>query len=630
LLPPSFQQKIDSEHSPSSLPFYFPFYPSSSLPICLPTIANVVPHIMTSSINPTAVPSITALRQHLNYGDAKVSQCQAFYDDLRAYRKKFVSSHGLEGSGLHDWKSRDHQLALGEMTRAFLERDGNGRRYWPDDEGSPHYNGLRYSSDHAKIKRIMKQLFFRLNLQQHRNTKYKKNKPDEASLHKRSGMTPGDAIDLDLIIEGPSNMPVSEPADSPRSSTIPTAAIRPNPTNANVIDPSLLDPQQQPSFTQELRKDPYHVPESPKSGFQIPRDRPIFGTMRAATSGQPRRSASCSEDEPLAKRAKTKSSSYTKAASASVEHDENHAEIFGHRISPRRRKPRLIPGMATPDKLAAAFESPERFSSPAIAEDVEVAGIDAEPLTNGPTTAFQPPPRPPQPSVEDTLDEESMDTYISHMTKELNSELGLHATEAVSQSAGTNTAPLAQMVPDRMALAPTSRASTSSLEPSSSLPLSTLATPTAPQGREEKENESKEEKTTTRSPPAKKSRVEFVYRVITRQPAYRGDPWVPTGNFRDKTISELEAELPIRVDAADLIGLRFVLLHLGSETRAEQIIPRGHDQKFAAAKRYFDGVIRSCIARTVGANQALIEFEIEALTDEKPVVDETFEEAFDW
>ncbi|GJC77401.1 hypothetical protein ColLi_00239 [Colletotrichum liriopes] len=132
------------------------------------------------------------------------------------------------------------------------------------------------------------------------------------------------------------------------------------------------------------------------------------------------------------------------------------------------------------------------------------------------------------------------------------------------------------------------------------------------------------------APPAKKSRVEFVYRVITRQPAYRGDSWVPTGNFRDKTISELEAELPIRVDAADLMGLRFVLLHVGSETRAEQIIPRGHDQKFAAAKRYFDGVIRSCIARTVGGDQALIEFEIEALTDEKPVVDETFEEAFDW
>ncbi|KAK6224287.1 hypothetical protein QIS74_02614 [Colletotrichum tabaci] len=132
------------------------------------------------------------------------------------------------------------------------------------------------------------------------------------------------------------------------------------------------------------------------------------------------------------------------------------------------------------------------------------------------------------------------------------------------------------------------------------------------------------------APPATKPRVEFVYRVITRQPAYRGDPWVPAGNFRDKTISELETEIPIRVGAADLIGLRFVLLHVGSETRAEQIIPRRHEQRFTAAKRYFDRVIRSCIARTGNGNPALIEFEIEALTDEKPVIVDAFEEAFDW
>lgn len=103
-----------------------------------------------ASINPTSIPSITALRQDLNYGDAKLPRCQAFYEDVRLFRKKYISSQGLEGGSLHEWKLREHQNALGEMTRAFLDRDGNGRHYWPDDETSPRYNGLKYSSGHAR------------------------------------------------------------------------------------------------------------------------------------------------------------------------------------------------------------------------------------------------------------------------------------------------------------------------------------------------------------------------------------------------------------------------------------------------------------------------------------------------
>ncbi|KAK1982950.1 hypothetical protein LZ30DRAFT_589468 [Colletotrichum cereale] len=582
--------------------------------------------------NPTALPTITALREALNYGDAKSLQCQAFNDDLRAYRKKFVSSHGLEGSHLHDWKSRVHQSALTEMTQTFLDRDGNGRRYWPDDEASAHYNGMRYSSDRARIKRIMKQLFFRLNLQQHRNTKYRKSKPDEGDIHKRSGKTPSDAIDLDQIAEGSSNVPGSDPEESPRSAKDPNFTISSDATNADVIDPLLLGSQHHHGSTQEPRRDPYHVPESPEPRFQPTQGQPVFGTMRVTPLGQARRSVSHSEDEPRAKRAKRGGSSCTsKTHSGSMELNENHADALVNRISPRRRKQRFIPDMAPPERWAEACESPRSISSSAAAAgDIEAAGPDAEPLANEPSTAFQPPPRPPQPSVEDILDEDFVNNYVSYATEDPNSELRLHTTEAALHPTGSNTAPLAQMLPDKTAFAVLPLASPTTGQPSSSLPSPALAPSTGPGNPVEERDAAKEEKRASMAPPAKKPPVEFVYRVITRQPAYRGDHWVPTGNFRDKTISELEAELPIRVRAADLIGLRFVLLHVGSETRAEQIVPRGHGEMFAAAKRYFDGVIRSCIARTAGGGRALIEFEIEALTDEKPVVDETFEEAFDW
>ncbi|KAK2042917.1 hypothetical protein LZ31DRAFT_469402 [Colletotrichum somersetense] len=585
---------------------------------------------MASVSNPTAVPTITALRQELNYGDPKSLQCQAFYDDLRAYRKKFVSSNGLEGSLLYDWKSRDHQSALGEMTRAFLNRDGNGRRYWPDDETSAHYNGLRYSSDHVKIKRILKQLFFRLNLQQYRNTKYKKNKSNEGN--QRSGRTPSDAIDLDQIPEGSSNVPGSDPEDSPRSARDPNLTIAPDANTADVINPLPPGAQHHPGSTQELRKDPYHMSGSPEPRFQPLQGQPMFGTMRVAPLGQTRRCVSHSEDEPRAKRARTGGSSCAKAPFASIELNRNHAEVFISRISPRRRKQRLIPDTAPLELLEEACRSPKSTSSSAIAGDTEASGPGAQSLVNEPSAAPQPSPRPPQPTVEDFFDEDTLSNYISHMTKELDADLGLHAPEAALQSTDTNTAPLAQMLPDKTALAPPALVSPTTADAPSSRPSPVLALPTNPRDGQGKGDAAKEGKNAGMGPPAKKPRVEFVYRVITRQPAYRGDPWVPAGNFRDKTISELEAELPMRVGGrADLVALRFVLLHVGSGTRAEQIVPRGHDEMFAAAKRYFDGVIRSCIARTAGGGRrALIEFEIEALTDEKPVVDDTFEEAFDW
>ncbi|KAK2015519.1 hypothetical protein LZ32DRAFT_602165 [Colletotrichum eremochloae] len=581
-----------------------------------------------NTANPTAVPTITALRQELNYGDAKSLQCQAFYDDLRAYRKKFVSSNGLEGSLLYDWKSRDHQSALAEMTRSFLNRDGNGQRYWPDDETSAHYNGLRYSSDQARIKRILKQLFFRLNLQQHRNAKYKKNKGEEVNPKKRSGKTPSDAIDLDQIAEGSSNVLGSDPEDSPRSAKDPHITISSDGNTANVIDPSLSGSQNHPGSTQELRKDPYYTYETPEPRFEPLQGQPMFGTMRVTPMGQTRRSFSRSEDEPRAKRAKIGGSSYMETLSVSTELNGNHAEVVASRISPRRRRQqRQFPDMVS---IEEACRSPTSTTSSAVIGDVEASGLSAEPLVNEPSTAFQPPPRPFQATTEHDLDEESLNNFISNVVEEHNVELGAYVPEGGLQPSGTNTAPLAEMLPDRTALAPRSLASPTTGDAPSPRPSSAPAPPTASKDQEGIVDAAKKDKGVSMGPPARKPLVEFVYRVITRQPAYRGDPWVPTGNFRDKTISELETELPIRVGAADLVALRFVLLHVGSETRAEQIVPRGHDEMFAAAKRYFDGVIRSCIARTPSGARTLIEFEIEAMTDDKPVVDDTFEEAFDW
>lgn len=96
---------------------------------------------------PASLPNITALRQALDYGDPHLARCSAFYDDVRAFRKKFVTSDGMLGPSLHDWRDRDHQDGLREMTRAYLDRDGNGLLFWPDDPSAANFNDLQYTHD---------------------------------------------------------------------------------------------------------------------------------------------------------------------------------------------------------------------------------------------------------------------------------------------------------------------------------------------------------------------------------------------------------------------------------------------------------------------------------------------------
>ncbi|KAL0765265.1 hypothetical protein CaCOL14_012014 [Colletotrichum acutatum] len=160
----------------------------------------------SSSINPTSIPSISALRRQLGYGDSDVAkdQSMSFQHTVRAFRKTFVTRQGYEGSAMYEWKSSEHQSALEEMVQAFLDRDGNGARLWPDENAQGSAKQLKYSRHGANIKRTLKQLFWRMNLQQHRNGKSRKNKRKTGNVHIRTLDGRGrheDPIDVDEIEE---------------------------------------------------------------------------------------------------------------------------------------------------------------------------------------------------------------------------------------------------------------------------------------------------------------------------------------------------------------------------------------------------------------------------------------------
>lgn len=99
----------------------------------------------------TAIPNITALRKELDYGDANLARCVAFYDDMRVFRKKFKTSRGVPGTDLYDWKSQEGQKALSEMTYAYLDKEGNGLVFWPDDPSAANYNEYQYTKDKYRL-----------------------------------------------------------------------------------------------------------------------------------------------------------------------------------------------------------------------------------------------------------------------------------------------------------------------------------------------------------------------------------------------------------------------------------------------------------------------------------------------
>ncbi|KAH7156274.1 hypothetical protein EDB81DRAFT_756759 [Dactylonectria macrodidyma] len=113
------------------------------------------------------IPSIKELRQELDYGHARERRDILFYNVARSYAFNFKSSQGIPGSELIRWKYRPHQDGLMEMASQFLDQDGKGAYYWPDDPEASNHGKLQYSKEPRRIRRVLIQLFFKIN-QQHK------------------------------------------------------------------------------------------------------------------------------------------------------------------------------------------------------------------------------------------------------------------------------------------------------------------------------------------------------------------------------------------------------------------------------------------------------------------------------
>lgn len=94
-----------------------------------------------------AMPKVARLRNMINYGDDRKPLGPSFWKHFQGFRELYKSSSHVSGSSFFRWNELEHMKGLDEMVNAYLDNDGNGARFWPDDENAPEHNALRYSVD---------------------------------------------------------------------------------------------------------------------------------------------------------------------------------------------------------------------------------------------------------------------------------------------------------------------------------------------------------------------------------------------------------------------------------------------------------------------------------------------------
>ncbi|KAF2496206.1 hypothetical protein BU16DRAFT_561040 [Lophium mytilinum] len=553
----------------------------------------------------SSVPNITELRRQLQYGNGHPT----FSDDVKMFRKNYRSPSGLVGMDLYEWSSQQQQTALDEMTETYLEKEGRGNLYWPDDETSTNLNVLQYSRDRSKIKTLVKQLMFRLNQQQYRNHKYKGKERSGADETHERGRSATDPIHVDGSNTKPNNPFGSHPGVGIKYDTVGKSssseenrAIR---ATAHASSTSVGLHVNIANTKDADEDDVYTVPHSPKPlpstvclqhtmclVAEFDRSADIAKKQRRITTLHfPSRGAETSDAtmpslkraaEPIDHTQRATSSKKTKPTASKPKDDglyfpptypaRKSALGYMPRNSPRGRKVLQKPGRATDEQVREAIGSPT---------DTEIQ-VTCE-----------------QDEAQAQLSNTSTDTQGGNVLPELGDQAGHASTESGSKT----------VIDPEITTTP---AATLSKTVGGVPQLSVIRTPASM----EESMQLAANQTALPSPsPGLKSTVSFVYSVISsRVPIYQTKGWQPKGKFQDKTLAEVFLELLLD---ENVHGIVFTLEGPGCRREGDPI-DRDDEMSFESLKRMFNKQIRACVASHAGNSKPMLfEVEIEPLKGEE-------------
>ncbi|KAF5009839.1 hypothetical protein FDECE_3961 [Fusarium decemcellulare] len=113
------------------------------------------------------LPFATRLREELGFAGELATDkdfIRTFESALKNHTQSFFTRKGISGANLTHWMQPEHQNVFREMAKTFLEEEGRGTLFWPDEPHPANKKGLRS---------LLTQLFFRLNQNQRNMHKYK-------------------------------------------------------------------------------------------------------------------------------------------------------------------------------------------------------------------------------------------------------------------------------------------------------------------------------------------------------------------------------------------------------------------------------------------------------------------------
>ncbi|KAJ3949644.1 uncharacterized protein N0V96_000768 [Colletotrichum fioriniae] len=505
------------------------------------------------------------------------------------------------------------------MVQAFLDHDGNGARLWPDEHAQGSVKKLKYSLHGTKIQRILKQLFWRMNLQQHRNGKYRKNKVKTGNVNIRTLDGRGsheDPIDVDEIEESLESSSAVEMLTTSNSTTTDQAAAPSKILDPYEIDSTSEEVQGLLQSQREVGADHCCEPEGHdqevgntfKDPFTSPTG-PIEDRQFA-----PYAEMNPSEPPPNRPRVNTMQSLHQ---TSKGKRDDDPVDPQASRTSPRKRHAPQRDGLITGERLTEAWQAMDKDSPPEMVADamssaahLEVPGGSFAGVEEESGLHIH------ENSAENVIDREtSVDAFADEMVTRLTAETEIHSLQQDEVVTSTETSEPAD----------TSRQESPAVERKKT--VSFLADMRRSETMAAEPIESKDSPQTAQT---RQARVKFVYRIITRYPTRRSCIWKPRGSFRTKTLAELEDELPLRFERSEL---KYLLVRLEArDTHADQIIPCGREEEFDALKRHLADFIRHRIAESLPGEEVSVFIDIEPL----PTLDSTEKSSevesitFDW
>ncbi|KAG5797290.1 hypothetical protein H9Q69_003673 [Fusarium xylarioides] len=346
------------------------------------------------------IPKITPLQIALGYPRSDPSS-RFFVQTYKKFIEGYKTSGGVPGVSLIKWTDARQRVDLEYMAKGFAIIEGRGKQFWPASESSSSGDSLIWPQDDQKIVKLLAQLFFRHNQQEHQKGLNSPSKKKQAARHERQrSQTLGQSNAMSPSV--PSEEMDTDPWNEVDSDSFP---------DIDDILPRSTGPDNQTSSAGNMSNTTL-PPQASPTAINPPNDPAVSFTPTAPVAQMTERLNTAAAAETIARAIDGFTEKYTSSGRSCrpvqrlnfVETPTFDTEDDSQSLSPppsRQSDPgsRVSPelGTETPGvSNIGTSQNPRATSEPMPFDKTQLATEDITPVqeTNQPTRAMPPPPLP--------------------------------------------------------------------------------------------------------------------------------------------------------------------------------------------------------------------------------------------